>query len=84
MATKTPKMKTYRVRREWTVTMECWVEVSAPNATAACAAAMETDDFDDQKIQDNSDGSTFIGAIETLDGDRLEVPYLYSFESLGD
>jgi len=82
MTAKTKKLKKYMVRREWTVVMESWCEVEAANATEACAAAMEQDDFDDQEIAEGSDGTTYIGAIESADGDRLEVPYLYTLESL--
>lgn len=57
-------MKTYRVRREWTVVMESWVTVRAESAEAACRLALADEDFDDQSIAEGSDGPTYIGKIE--------------------
>lgn len=71
--TKTPAVRTYRVRRSWTVTMESWCEVEAGNAAEACRLALDEDDYDDQEIADGSDGPTRIDAIE-LDGERIAVP----------
>jgi hypothetical protein len=75
------KLKTYRVRREWTVVMESWVEVEAESVEAACAKAIEADDHDDQQIAEGSDGPTYIGAVER-DGDALEVPYHWTEEAI--
>jgi hypothetical protein len=80
MATK-QQTRTYRIRREWTVVMESWIEVEAENVEAACAAAMQGDDYDDQEIAADSDGPTYIGAVER-DGDALEVPYHWTEEAL--
>ncbi len=71
--TKAPAVRTYRVRRSWTVTMESWCEVEAADATEACRLALDGDDYDDQEIADGSDGPTYIDAIE-IDGDRIAVP----------
>jgi hypothetical protein len=76
----TTKLKTYRVRREWTVVMESWVEVEAESVEAACAAAIADDNYDDQRVADDSDGPTYIGAVER-DGDALTVPYHWTEEA---
>ena len=79
--TSKAKTKTFRVRREWTVVMESWVEVEAADARAACRAAMEIDDFDDQQVAEGSDGPTYIGRIEC--GDReVTVPANYNGEGM--
>jgi hypothetical protein len=67
------KKKTYRIRREWTVVMESYIEVEADSVAAACAAAVADDDYDDQRIADDSDGPTYVGRIE-CDGRELVVP----------
>ena len=67
------KKKTYRIRREWTVVMESWIEVEADSVEAACRAARANDDYDDQRIADDSDGPTYIGRIE-CGGRELLVP----------
>jgi len=72
MATK-QKTRTYRIRREWTVVMESWIEVEAESVEAACVAARANDDYDDQRIADDSDGPTYIGRIE-CGGRELPVP----------
>jgi hypothetical protein len=77
----TTKLKTYRVRREWTAVMESWVEVEAESVEAACAAAIADDNYDDQRVADDSDGPTYIGAVER-DGDALEVPCHWTEEAL--
>jgi len=64
-------MKTYRVRREWTVVMESWIDVEADSLDAACEIAIDSD-YDDQRIADCSDGPTYIGKI-VEDGTGLEV-----------
>lgn len=67
-------MKTYRIRREWTVIMESWVEVEADSLEAACEIAIDSD-YDEQQIADGSDGPTFIGRIEeAATGLEVEVP----------
>ena len=81
MATKAKTMKTYRIRREWTVVMESYVEVEATDARAACAAALAIDDFDDQRIADDSDGPTYIGRIE-CGGREVTVPVEYNGEGM--
>jgi hypothetical protein len=75
------KLKTYRVRREWAVVMESYTEVEAESVEAACAAAIEDDNYDDQQIAEGSDGPTYIGAVER-DGDDLRVPYHYTEEAI--
>jgi hypothetical protein len=76
------KLKTYRVCREWTVTMESWVTVEAENLTAACAAALEGDTARNSSMVNGSNTTCFIAEAQTPDGDSLEVPYLYTLESL--
>jgi len=75
------KLKTYRVRREWTVVMESWIEVEAESVDAACTQAIEAEDYDDQHVAEGSDGQSYIGAVER-DGDALEVPYHWTEEAL--
>jgi hypothetical protein len=75
------KTKTYRVRREWTVVMESYIEVEAESVEAACAAAIEADDYDDQRVAEGSDGPSYIGAVER-DGESLAVPYHWTEEAL--
>lgn len=69
-------MRTYRVRREWTVVMESWIEVQAETPEAAAAIALGDDDYDNQRIADGSDGPTEIGRIVEvmLDGGEVERP----------
>lgn len=81
MASKTKTMKTYRVRREWTVVMESYVEVEATDAAAACRAALAIDDYDDQRIADDSDGPTYIGRIE-CGGREVAVPVDYNGDGM--
>lgn len=76
-------MRTYRVRREWTVIMESWVTVRAESAEAACRLALADDDFDDQRIADDSDGPTYIGKIERR-GLDVAMPPGYPGEPPGD
>ena len=71
------KRKTYRIRREWTVVMESWIEVEADSVEAACAVAVANDDYDDQRIADDSDGPTYIGRIE-CDGREVPVPVMFN------
>jgi hypothetical protein len=75
------KLKTYRIRREWTAVMESYIEVEAESVEAACAAAIEDDNYDDQRVADDSDGPTYIGAVER-DGESLVVPYHWTEEAL--
>lgn len=81
MASKTKTMKTYRIRREWTVVMESYVEVDATDAAAACRAALAADDFDDQQIAEGSDGPTYIGRIE-CGGREVAVPVDYNGDGM--
>ena len=74
-----PKLKTYLVRREWTVIMESWTEVKAKSVEEACEAALD-EDFDDQKIAPDSDGTTYISKIECED-EEIEVPKKYGLDS---
>jgi hypothetical protein len=80
MATK-QKTRTYRIRREWTVVMESWIEVEADSVEAACAAARANDDYDDQRIADDSDGPTYIGRIE-CGGRELPVPVQFNGDGM--
>lgn len=67
-------MKTYRIRREWTVVMESWIDVEADSLEAACEIAIDSD-YDEQRIADDSDGPTYIGRIkEAATGLEVEVP----------
>jgi hypothetical protein len=70
------KQRLYRVRREWTVVMESYIEVWADDVEAACAEAIADDDYDDQRIADDSDGPTYIGRIE-CEGREITVPVRY-------
>lgn len=81
MASKTKTTKLYRVRREWTVVMESYVEVEATDATAACRAAMAIDDYDDQQVAEGSDGPTYIGRIE-CGGRDVAVPVNYNGDGM--
>jgi len=74
-------MKTYRVRREWTVVMESWVDVEADSLEAACEIAIDSD-YDDQRIADGSDGPTFISRIvDDETGVEVEVPAAFREEA---
>jgi hypothetical protein len=75
------KKKTYRIRREWTVVMESWIEVEADSVEAACAAAVANDDYDDQRIADDSDGPTYVGRIE-CGGREITVPVRYDGDGM--
>lgn len=66
-------MPRYRVQRVWTVDMESWCEVDADDSEQAKQLALEVDDYDDQRIMDNSDGPTEIGDVE-----ELEERYVFS------
>ena len=74
-------MKTYRVRREWTVVMESWIDVEADSVEAACRLAMANDDYDDQQIADDSDGPTYIGRIERS-GREIAVPVTFNGDGM--
>ena len=81
MTTKAKATRTYRIRREWTVVMESYVEVEATDAAAACRAALAIDDYDDQRIAEGSDGPTYIGRIE-CGGREVAVPVNYNGEGM--
>lgn len=81
MTTKAKTTKVYRVRREWTVVMESYVEVEATDARAACRAALAADDYDDQRIAEGSDGPTYIGRIE-CGGREVAVPVDYNGDGM--
>lgn len=74
-------MKTYRIRREWTVIMESWCEVEAGNKVEACTIAIEECDFDEQSVAADSDGPTFISRIE-CDGEELVIPKAFTEEEV--
>ena len=80
MATK-QKMREFKVYRYWPVEYRsiAWVKATTPEEAARLA--LEDDDYDDQEIAPDSDGPTYIGAVER-DGDALEVPYHWTEESL--
>jgi len=68
-------METYRIRREWKVTMESWVEIEAENLQSACEIALENDDYDNQRIVDCSDEETVISRVElAATGEVLPLP----------
>jgi hypothetical protein len=82
MTTKSNKQtRTYRIRREWTVVMESWIEVEADSVAAACAAAVADDNYDDQRIADDSDGPTYVGRIE-CNGREITVPVRYDGDGM--
>jgi hypothetical protein len=68
-------MELYRIRREWKVTMESWVEIEAENLKSACEIALDVDDYDNQRIADCSDEGTIIGRVELAEtGEELPLP----------
>jgi hypothetical protein len=70
-------MKTYLVRREWTVVMESTVAVRANSPEKACEIAMDYD-YDEQEIVTDSDGPTYVGSIQELKtGTEITVPTNY-------
>ena len=74
-------MKTYRIRREWTVIMESWIEVEADSLEAACEIAIDSD-YGEQAIADGSDGTTYVGRIEESEtGLEAEVPPAFREEA---
>lgn len=74
-------LKTYRVRREWTVVYCSYVEVEARNKVEACKLAMQDEDYSDQESMDCSDSATWIGSIE-CDWKELVVPEQFTEESV--
>lgn len=76
-------MTQYRIRREWTVVMESWIDVEADSLEAACEIAIDSD-YDEQRIADGSDGPTYIGRIvDDATGLEVEVPPSFREEVAG-
>ena len=71
-------MKTYLVRREWTVVMESTVAVRANSPEKACEIAMDYD-YDGQEIARRQPfGPTYVGSIQELKtGTEITVPTKY-------
>ena len=82
MATKTTKLQTYSIRREWMVTYCSYTKLKASSVEEACKLALEADDYGDQESMDGGDSGTWIGRIE-CNGMRVDVPSGYHEEDLG-